>query len=60
MTWTHLANLVRIDDPWKRAFYEIECLRISWPIGCAPQAVNMAESQCTCGFWLYQRLRQWV
>lgn len=46
-TRMHLANLVRIDDRWKRAFYEIGCLRISWPRGCAPQAANMAESQCT-------------
>ena len=30
LTWTHLADLVRIDDPWKRAFYEIECLNGNW------------------------------
>lgn len=27
LSWTHLADLVRIDDPWKRAFYENECLK---------------------------------
>lgn len=29
-SWTHLAELVRIDDPWKRAFYENECLKGGW------------------------------
>ena len=24
LSWTHLADLVRIEDPWKRALYEIE------------------------------------
>ena len=60
LTWTHLARLVRIGDSWKRAFYEIECLRISWPRGCALQAVNMAESQCWRGFWRYHPMSQWV
>lgn len=29
-SWTHLIELLRVDDPWKRAFYENECLRASW------------------------------
>ncbi len=25
-SWSHLTELIRLDDPWKRAFYENECL----------------------------------
>lgn len=30
LSWTHLLELVRLDDPWKRAFYENECLKGNW------------------------------
>lgn len=30
LSWTHLLELIRIDDPWKRAFYENECLKANW------------------------------
>jgi predicted nuclease of restriction endonuclease-like (RecB) superfamily len=29
-SWSHLIELIRIDDPWKRAFYENECLHGHW------------------------------
>jgi predicted nuclease of restriction endonuclease-like (RecB) superfamily len=29
-SWTHLIELVRLEDPWKRAFYENESLRGNW------------------------------
>ena len=29
-SWTHLLELIRIDDPLKRAFYENECLKGNW------------------------------
>ncbi len=29
-SWTHLIELIRLDDPWKRAFYENECLKGNW------------------------------
>jgi len=29
-SWTHLVELIRIDDPLKRAFYENECLKANW------------------------------
>lgn len=45
-TWTHLADLVRIDDPWKRAFYEIECLNGNW---------SKRELQRQIGSLLYER-----
>jgi len=30
LSWTHLADLIRLEDPWKRAFYENECLKGNW------------------------------
>lgn len=46
LTWTHLADLVRIDDPWKRAFYEIECLNGNW---------SKRQLQRQIGSLLYER-----
>lgn len=46
LTWTHLANLVRIDDPWKRAFYEIGCLNGNW---------SKRQLQRQIGSLLYER-----
>lgn len=45
-TWTHLADLVRIDDPWERAFYEIECLNGNW---------SKRQLQRQIGSLLYER-----
>ncbi len=27
LSWSHFLELIRLDDPWRRAFYENECLR---------------------------------
>lgn len=32
LSFTHLAELIQIDDPAKRAFYEAECLRGIWSV----------------------------
>jgi len=32
LSFTHLAEFVTIDDPLKRAFYEIECIRGNWSV----------------------------
>ncbi len=32
LSFTHLAELIAIDDDLKRAFYEIECLRGNWSV----------------------------
>jgi predicted nuclease of restriction endonuclease-like (RecB) superfamily len=32
LSFTHLAELIAIDDPLKRAFYEIECVRGNWSV----------------------------
>ena len=31
-SWSQLQEFIRIDDPWKRAFYENECLRGHWSV----------------------------
>lgn len=32
LSWSHLIDLLRIDDPWKRAFFENECLKGNWSV----------------------------
>jgi len=32
LSFTHLVELIVIDDPLKRAFYEIECIRGNWSV----------------------------
>lgn len=32
ISWTKLQELIRISDPWKRAFYENECLKEKWSV----------------------------
>lgn len=32
LSFTHLAEIIAIDDPLKRAFYEIECIRGNWSV----------------------------
>ena len=46
LSWSHLVELIRLDDPWKRAFYENECLRASW---------SKRELQRQMGSLLYER-----
>ncbi len=46
LSWTHLAELVRLDDPWKRAFYENECLKANW---------SKRQLQRQIGSLLYER-----
>ena len=32
LSWSHLQELIAIDDPWKRAFFENECLLSNWSV----------------------------
>jgi len=32
LSWSKLVELVAIDDPWKRAFFENECLKGNWSV----------------------------
>ena len=38
LSWTHIIELLRLEDPWKRAFYENECLRGNWSVRCCTSA----------------------
>lgn len=31
-SWSHLQELIRLNDPWKRALYENECLQGHWSV----------------------------
>lgn len=45
-SWTQLIELLHIDDPWKRAFYENECLLGGW---------SKRQLQRQIGSQLYER-----
>lgn len=32
LSWSQLVELVAIEDPWKRAFFENECLQANWSV----------------------------
>ncbi len=46
LSWTHLIDLLAIEDPWKRAFYENECLKGNW---------SKRQLQRQIGSLLYER-----
>ena len=46
LSWTHLLEILRLDDPWKRAFYENECLKGTW---------SVRQLQRQIGSLLYER-----
>ncbi len=46
LSWTKLQELLAIDDPWKRAFFENECLKGNW---------SVRQLQRQVGSLLYER-----
>jgi predicted nuclease of restriction endonuclease-like (RecB) superfamily len=32
LSWSQLVELLAIDDPWKRAFFENECIKANWSV----------------------------
>ncbi len=46
ISYTHFAELIRLEDPLKRLFYEMECLRGGW---------NIKELKRQIGSLLYER-----
>jgi predicted nuclease of restriction endonuclease-like (RecB) superfamily len=40
LSWSHLAEISRIDDPLKRAFYELEAVKSNWSIRELKRQVN--------------------
>jgi len=45
-SWSQLQELIRLDDPWKRTFYETECLKGQW---------SVRQLQRQIGSLLYER-----
>ena len=45
-SWSHFVELLRLNDPWKRAFYENECLKGHW---------SVRQLQRQIGSLLYER-----
>jgi len=45
-SWSHIQELLSIDDPWKRAFFENECLKGNW---------SVRQLQRQIGSLLYER-----
>ena len=45
-SWTHFIEFLAIDDPWRRAFYENECLKSNW---------SVRQLQRQIGSLLYER-----
>jgi len=39
-SWTHVLELLRLDDSWKRAFYENECLLGLWSVRQLQQQIG--------------------
>jgi predicted nuclease of restriction endonuclease-like (RecB) superfamily len=46
LSWSHFVEMVRLGDPWKRAFYENECLKGNW---------SVRQLQRQIGSLLYER-----
>jgi len=46
LSWTHLVELLGVDDSWERAFYENECLKGNW---------SKRQLQRQIGSLLYER-----
>jgi predicted nuclease of restriction endonuclease-like (RecB) superfamily len=40
LPWTHFVELIRMDDPLRRAFYEIEALRNRWSVRELKRQIN--------------------
>jgi predicted nuclease of restriction endonuclease-like (RecB) superfamily len=46
LSWAHFIELIRIEDPPKRTFYEVECVRGNW---------SVRQLQRQIGSLLYER-----
>jgi predicted nuclease of restriction endonuclease-like (RecB) superfamily len=40
LSYSHLAEIAKIDDPLKRAFYEMECIKASWSVSELERQIN--------------------
>jgi predicted nuclease of restriction endonuclease-like (RecB) superfamily len=47
LSWTHFIELIRIDEPLKRAFFEFECLQGNWSIRQLQRQIGSLLYECT-------------
>jgi predicted nuclease of restriction endonuclease-like (RecB) superfamily len=40
LSYTHLAEIAKIEDPFKRAFFEMECIKGSWTVSELERQIN--------------------
>jgi predicted nuclease of restriction endonuclease-like (RecB) superfamily len=40
LSYTHIRNIIKIDNPIKRAFYELECVKGSWSVSELERQIN--------------------
>lgn len=40
LSFTHLVELIKIDDPLKRTFYELECIKGTWSVRELKRQIN--------------------
>jgi len=40
LSYTHLEQLIRLDDPMKRVYYEIECIKGNWSVRELKRQIN--------------------
>jgi len=42
-SWTHFIEFLAIEEPWKRAFYENECLKGNWSVRRRVERIHLAR-----------------
>jgi hypothetical protein len=47
LSFSHFAELIEIEDPLKRAFYEIECIRGNWSVRALKRQEEIPPSGCS-------------
>jgi hypothetical protein len=40
LSYTHFVELIKVEDPWKRRFYEIEAIKNSWKVRELNRAIS--------------------
>ncbi|MFP4471499.1 MAG: DUF1016 N-terminal domain-containing protein [Bacteroidales bacterium] len=45
LSYTHIELLLGIDEPLKRTFYEIECIRDSWSLRELKRQINSKQGE---------------
>jgi hypothetical protein len=48
LSFSHLAELIAIVDPLKRAFYEIECIRGNWAVRAQRSLASLEMGTLPC------------